>query len=82
MSHTATSILRVFEDPPALRRKFENLLAKADIRIDGGRPWDIQLKAAAPGWSRRFAAWSLRTNVRLWLKTVSLLSHKSLKVCK
>jgi cyclopropane-fatty-acyl-phospholipid synthase len=54
MTDIATSPHRVFEDSPALRRQFGELFAKADIRIDGKRPWDIQLKA--PGVLSRIAS--------------------------
>lgn len=46
MSQTITSPISspVLRRPSTLRRKAEELLAQADIRVNGGRPWDMQLK--------------------------------------
>jgi cyclopropane-fatty-acyl-phospholipid synthase len=38
---------------PALREGMERLLARADIRIDGRRPWDMQVHR--PGVLERLA---------------------------
>lgn len=47
MSLTATSSspLRATRSSPARHGPMQDLLAKADIRVNGSRPWDIQLNA-------------------------------------